>query len=95
MADIHAAAAAMEQRGRALLAVRSALRHELDCLTPPPPELIAALRRPRGAPCLVRLAIYGRRARVVVHPIGGSSPIREAAVWQSITMYFRDRGMAA
>lgn len=88
--DPTAALSAMEHRGQALLAMRSALHHELDVLAPPP-ELIAALRRPRGAPRLVRLAIHGRRARVVVHPTGVSSPSREAAVWQSLTMYVLDR----
>lgn len=82
--------AAMQQRGLALTALRDAMRHELACGTPPP-ALVAALRRPCGTPCLVRLAIHGRSAAAVIHPIGAASPERELAVWQSLTRYVHGR----
>ena len=77
---------AMEQRERALTAIRDALRHELACSTPPA-ELVDALRRPAGTPCPVHLTVDGRHTFTVVHPIGAASPDREMAVWQSIVRY--------
>ncbi|MFS1304521.1 hypothetical protein [Streptosporangium longisporum] len=71
-------------------AVREALRHELTCSTPPP-EFVSAMRGPSGAPRLVCLALHGRKARVVVHPIGIWSPTREAAAWDSITRYVHSK----
>lgn len=92
--DLASVVDAIEQRTRALLAVRSVLRHELACGTPPP-ALIAALGRPQGTPCRIRLAIHGQSALVVVHPLGAASLERAAKVWQSLTGYVHAHNQAA
>jgi len=86
---LRALIAQMEQTETALLAERDRLRDQIR--NAPPVELVRALRRPAGAPCLVRLPICGRRASVVVNPIGRHSPERETAVWKSLTSYFEGR----
>lgn len=88
---LNAIHAALERRGQALHAIHAALQHELVCATPPP-EIVAALRSPRGTPCLVRLALP-HRARVVIHPLGAASPAREAEVWESLATYFHGHGL--